>query len=151
MFAMGNLGYRKDREGQAIRKGCGYIIADLIVPTGQPCSIHWASKFCLWTPGIPSIHRGGKAILWRMQVFELFGALEQPLTTNKNVLIPLALALLYHREHTLRDKRRKKEGQCSANDIEAFGYNKKELQRIQNIIAEHSELLREAWNEHFAH
>ncbi len=34
---------------------------------------------------------------------------------------------------------------------DAFGYNKKELQRIQNIIAEHSELLKEAWNEHFAH
>jgi len=56
----------------------------------------------------------------------------------------------------------KKEGQCSAEKYakfwltpiqlaEAFGYNKKEVQRIQNIIAEHSELLKEAWNEHFAH
>jgi hypothetical protein len=34
---------------------------------------------------------------------------------------------------------------------DSFGYNKKELQRIQNIIAEHSELLREAWNEYFTH
>lgn len=33
---------------------------------------------------------------------------------------------------------------------DTIGYTSKELQRIQNIIAEHSALLREAWNEHFA-
>lgn len=32
---------------------------------------------------------------------------------------------------------------------ESIGYNSKELQRIQNIITEHWELLQEAWNEHF--
>jgi len=34
---------------------------------------------------------------------------------------------------------------------DSFGYNKKDLQRIQNIIEEHSEQLREAWNEYFTH
>lgn len=32
---------------------------------------------------------------------------------------------------------------------ESIGYNRKELQHIQNIIVEHRELLQEAWNEHF--
>jgi Domain of unknown function (DUF4160) len=37
----------------------------------------------------------------------------------------------------------------SLQEAESIGYNSKELQRIQNIIIEHWELLREAWNEHF--
>jgi hypothetical protein len=32
---------------------------------------------------------------------------------------------------------------------ESIGYTSKELQRIQNIITEHLELLRKAWHEHF--
>ena len=30
-----------------------------------------------------------------------------------------------------------------------LGYNSKELQRVLDIIMEHLDLLREAWNEHF--
>ena len=32
---------------------------------------------------------------------------------------------------------------------ESIGYNSKELQRVQDIILDHLNLLREAWNEHF--